>query len=207
MPDAFKNSMNQVNSTCFIFSLLFSHILILIRIQNKQAAGTKTSKHFIESTGGKKIHTVKFNTGTPSLLHVRTHIDRKANKYENQLEIRGLSFIGRLPSPTISFANRKVIFMCNRGGQHSRSLHLTLAAQDSYLGSSEERMFMAREQAHLGWGGLANFSEGPEPWRPIIWFGAKAEDACCTGEKDRNKSPSWNEVLAFLNLMKLDTGC
>lgn len=108
-PDASKNSMSQVNSTCFTFPFFFSHILALLKIQNKQAAGTKTSKYFIESTE-KKIHSVKFNTRTPSLTCVHTHIDRQANKYENQLEIHGLSFIGRSPSPTISFPNRKVFF-------------------------------------------------------------------------------------------------
>lgn len=53
MPDASQNTVTQVNAAYFPSSF-FTHILTFIRIQNKQAAGTKTSKHFTESTERKK---------------------------------------------------------------------------------------------------------------------------------------------------------
>lgn len=67
MPDASQNTVTQVNAAYFPSSF-FTHILTFIRIQNKQAAGTKTSKHFTESTERKKErkkqpHCVKFNRG------------------------------------------------------------------------------------------------------------------------------------------------
>lgn len=97
-------------------SSFFPHTLTLNRIQKKQAASTKTSKHFLELTKRKKIHLVKFNAGTLSLMHVcvcvhtHKHTDKKAKKYENQLEIHSLSFLGSLLSPAISFPNMKVFF-------------------------------------------------------------------------------------------------
>lgn len=134
MLDASKNTMNQVNATYFTFPPLFSHTLTLIRTQNKQAAGTKTSKLFIESTERKKNPLCKIHCRN-TIPHACAHTHRKANKYENQLETCGLSFIGRLPSSSIFFPNRKVFFMYNCGKKHNWSLHLTLAAQDSHLGS------------------------------------------------------------------------
>lgn len=47
IPDASKNTVNQVSSTHFIFSLFPFHILILSN-SKQAAAGTKTSKRFME---------------------------------------------------------------------------------------------------------------------------------------------------------------
>lgn len=81
-------------------------------------------------------------------MHVHTHIERQTS-YKNQLETHGLSFIGRLPSSTISFPNKKVFFMYNCGEKPNWSLHLTLGAQDSHLGSLGKPILMVPEQAHL----------------------------------------------------------
>lgn len=63
-------------------SSFFPHTLTLNRIQKKQAASTKTSKHFLELTKRKKIHLVKFNAGTLSLMHVcvRAHTQTHRQK-------------------------------------------------------------------------------------------------------------------------------
>ena len=126
-----------------------THTLTLIRIQNKQAAGTKTSKHFTESTKQKKKSTV-YN----SEKHHPSDTHRETNKYENQLETHGFSFIGRLPSSTISLPNGEVFFMPNCGEKHLKVVSPYPGCSGLFIRGVWENPFLQNtvyhKQAHLG---------------------------------------------------------
>lgn len=108
------------------FFLLFPHTLTLIWIENKQAAGTKTSKHFIESTESKKIHSVKFNTGTSSLMHVHTRIERQTSMRTNW---KLMVFLLLEDCPVLPSLFQIKYFSCVTAGQeHNCFLHCTLRA-------------------------------------------------------------------------------
>lgn len=96
------NTTDQVNSTHFIFSTS-TQTLTLNRTETK-ISWYKTGVHFNRQKEKKLYKNSKQEYHHP--LGMCAETVRKTIKYENQLEIHGLSFPGRLPRSTITLPNK-----------------------------------------------------------------------------------------------------
>lgn len=131
-------TLTQVNTAYFpcLPRPNHTHTLTLIRIQNKQAAGTKTSKHFTESTKKKKKSTV-YN----SEKHHPSDTQRDKQVWKPTGNSWSFLFLEDCPVLLSLFQMGKYFSCLTVKKSTLKWFHLTLAALDSSLGESGKTHF------------------------------------------------------------------